>query len=92
MLYLLLRRWSISFELFFPEISAGEPQTTYATCMHATFRLLFRSNIQISKGSFQSLIFTLPVFLGIPRARGDWSQDLVAINTAAKRTAHEHKI
>ena len=32
--------------------------------LYATFRLLFRSNIQISKGSFQSFLFTLPVFLG----------------------------
>ena len=32
--------------------------------LYATFRLLFRSNIQISKGSFQLFIFTLPVFLG----------------------------
>ena len=38
---------------------AGEPQTTYVT-----FRLLFRSNVQISNSPFQSIIFNKLLFLG----------------------------
>ena len=37
----------------------GEPQTTYAT-----FRLLFRSKVQISNCSFQSIFFNKLLFLG----------------------------
>lgn len=69
MLYLLLRRWSIIFELFFPEIS-DKRQSRRAPndlCdLYATFRFLFRSNVQVSNSSFQSFVLTLPVFLGNP--------------------------
>lgn len=92
MLYLLLRRWSIIFELFsrkflingkHPCSFSAAPTPKSVSCPGQSrrapndirdlpgFRLLFRSTVQISNSSFQSIFLTSFLsFSKIPRARG----------------------